>query len=327
MKLLFLILSLSSISIAEPLKRYDFSESKMGMEVFIKLYAINQEKANKASKLAYQHIDTLELIFSDYNADSEIRQLNNSLIHKPQKISPDLFKLLKLAQSIHKKSNGAFDPTIRPLSLLWRQSRFLKRLPKPSHIDKALSRVGFQFIKLDETNQTLTFSKPSLSLDCGAFAKGYIIQSALEVLKKHSITSALVDAGGDMAIGEAPPDKLGWKVQIENWDSQPLILKNCGIATSGDRYQFLEIEGKKYSHIINPFTGMALKNSKQVTVISKNATLADALASTFSVISLQNTTNLLQHFRSTKVLTIEGDFSKKTNIWMSPSFEQFYNKK
>ena len=138
----------------------------------------------------------------------------------------------------------------------------------------------------------LRFKVDGMRLDFGAIAKGFACDEAITVLKKHGITSALVDGGGDICVSAAPPGKPGWRIQIEpEKPGEPaplLVLEDCAVATSGDRYRFVEIDGKRYSHIVDPRTGLGLTSRLTVTIVAPNATDADAVASAVSVLGVKD---------------------------------------
>ena len=128
-------------------------------------------------------------------------------------------------------------------------------------------------LRLDKVARTCTLTKPKMKLDLGGIAKGYAADQALAVLKSQGVVSALVDASGDLAIGAAPPGQQGWKIGIAPLEagsppSRFLMLAECGVATSGDAWQFVEIDGHRYSHIIDPHTGIGLTTRSSVTVIA-----------------------------------------------------------
>lgn len=261
------------------------------------------------------------MVFSDYEANSEIRQLSPYQVGVPIKISRELMQVLKLSGQLHQQSEGAFDPSVRPLSILWRQARFSKRKPAPLLIQKALQRVGFQHLELNHKTSEIIFQKPSMSLDCGAIAKGAMLDEAFVVLKQKGHKMALIDAGGDMIIGKAPPQQNGWIIKIEGLENKVLELENCSIATSGDRYQNLEFEGHKYSHIIDPRTGQALKDSHQVTVIAPKAALADGLASTLSLMTPKDALTFIKAYASCDALLMKE--RDEISIWKTPGFDSF----
>jgi thiamine biosynthesis lipoprotein len=279
-----------------------FSKTLMGAEVLILVNAEDNKALEGAVQSTYQEGERLNMIFSDYEAKSEVSQLSQSSASGKQFIiSPELFELLQYAQNLSKLSDGAFDVTIGPLSRLWRIARFQKKLPAPNKINHALNRVGYQNLLLNQANRSATAQLPGMVIDLGAIAKGYIADRMLEKMKKGGYPRCLIDAGGDLTIGDAPKDRKGWRVEIggRRHPQLPVLhLANCAVATSGDMEQFLEIEGKRYSHILNPLTGIGLPGGTQATVIAPNCMIADSLASMCLVLGFQKSIPLLPQTRA-----------------------------
>jgi thiamine biosynthesis lipoprotein len=205
-------------------------------------------------------------------------------------VSEDLFFVLSRARELSNRCEGAFDVTVGPLTRLWRQSRKSKKLPDKETLEKALALVGYDKMVLDESKRTVSLTKKGMQLDLGGIAKGYAADAALKVLQKHDCTRALVAAGGDIAVNDAPPDADGWKIGIaplEDPDGKPkkyLILKHAGVSTSGDAEQFVEIEGKRYSHIVDPKTGLGLVGRMSVTVVAPNGITSDSMTKVVAVL-------------------------------------------
>lgn len=250
----------------------------MGTVVTITLYAESGEQAQEAFAAAFRRVEELNNLLSDYKPDSELSRVCDT----EGNLSPELLTVLTAAQKLAAETGGAFDVTVGPLTRLWRSLRKQGRLPNASETADALSRSGYQ--KLELIGRRAYCRAPGMQLDAGGIAKGYAADEALTVLRKLGIRSALVAVSGDLAIGEAPPGKQGWQVQVFD---RILTLSNLGVSTSGDEFQFLEIDGVRYSHIVDPRIGMPLPNSKPVSVIAKTAMEADALATALSVLGPQ----------------------------------------
>ncbi|MBM82137.1 MAG: thiamine biosynthesis protein ApbE [Planctomycetaceae bacterium] len=272
------------------LSRFEFTEVHMGTQFKLTVYAEKKSIANKAAASAYARIKELNSILSDYDPESELMSLcRNSQPDQPVKVSKELFTVLKESQRISKLSAGAFDVSVGPVVKLWRRSRRQKKLPMDERLAEARGLVDYRKIQLDEDSQTVELMKPGMRLDLGGIAKGYAGDEALSVLRKHGIRSALIDAGGDIVAGDPPPGSSAWQISIEAADSNKkatrnIYLANAAVATSGDAYQYVEINGTRYSHIVDPHTGLGLTDRSSVTVIAKTGMEADALASTVSVL-------------------------------------------
>jgi thiamine biosynthesis lipoprotein len=254
----------------------------MGTRFRIVLYAADEATANRAAKAAFARIAELDGIMSDYRATSELMQLCAKAGGEPVKVSDDLFTVLEKAQQVSRLSDGAFDVSVGPVVKLWRIARRTQKLPDKEALDKALALVGYRNIKLDSKNRTVQVVKPGMQLDLGGIAKGYAADCALATLRKHAVDRALVAAGGDIAVSGPPPDADGWKIGIQPVEGgEPrkyLLLKDAAVSTSGDFEQYTVIDGKRYSHIVDPKTGLGLVGRMSVTVVAKNGLNSDPLA-------------------------------------------------
>ena len=275
---------------AQSLERFSFAEPHLGTIVEITLYAPEESVANEAAKAAFARVVELDRIFSDYKADSEVMQLcTDAGSRGPVKVSQDLFQVLDLSLRISQKSDGAFDVTVGPLVKLWRRARKEKKLPTPTEITNAKACVGWQFVALDAEKQTVELKRRGMQLDFGGIAKGYIAQEMSRRLRDRGIDRSLVAVSGDIVAAEPPPLADGWKVGVaplaekQGVPSRLLLLKNRAISTSGDAFQFVEIDGVRYSHIVDPQTGLGLTQRSSVTVVAAEGALADAMATAVCV--------------------------------------------
>ena len=289
----------------------------MGTLFTINLYAPDQNSAEAAADAAFRRVDALEDIMSDYQADSELMLLCDQPFGKPVPVSADLFDVLKRAQNISKLSDGAFDVTVGPYIRLWRFARKRKVLPTPAEIAAARAAVGWQKLRLDRHNRTVTLLAPNMRLDLGGIGKGYAADQAMRVLNARGIDRALIAASGDIAIGKPPPGQPGWKVGIAapgtrtNQLARTVVLHNAGISTSGDTEQFIEINGIRYSHIVNPLTGLGLTNRIQATVIGPDVTTTDSLDTTVSILGVKRGLALVNSLPHTSALIVTKDDSQE----------------
>jgi thiamine biosynthesis lipoprotein len=269
---------------AAPLEKFQYSELHMGVRVNLTLYAESTNQAESAARAAFARFAELEAIMSDYREDSELMRLCAIAGTGPVKVSSELFDILQRSQKLSEETNGAFDVTCGPVVKLWRQARQSARLPDTLTLKRALSLVGHRQMKLDKEHSTVTLEVPGMKLDLGGIGKGYACDEALKTLKMYGIESAMVEAGGDIAVSNPPPNRNGWEIAVRNLDGKLFSLKNSGISTSGDTEQFVEIDGVRYSHIVDPRTGIGLTNRVQVTVVASDSTTSDSLATALCVL-------------------------------------------
>jgi len=276
---------------AEPaLTRFEFAQTEMAVPVKLVFYAPDDAIATRAARAAFAKLHDLNGALSDYDPESELRKLcDTSGGGKAVPVSGDLWRVVEKAQEISRQSEGAFDVTVGPVVRLWRRARRLKQLPSPERLHAALTLVDYRQIRLDPQRQAVELIKPGVRLDLGGIAKGYALAEALAVLRKNGVNRALVEAGGDLALGDPPPERPGWRIGIAppGPNGPPrlyLTAANTAVAASGDMYQFVEIGGKRYSHIVDPRTGLGLTDQSTVTVVAPDGATADALATAVSVL-------------------------------------------
>jgi thiamine biosynthesis lipoprotein len=249
----------------------------MGTRVRVVFYAASPEQADAGRKATFAVMKQVDDLMSDYKPDSELSRLSAAAGKGPQPVSQPLFDVLQSSLDTAVASDGTFDITVGPLVRLWRRSRKERKLPSPEEVAAAKALVDYRKLRLNPAARTAELLLPGMVLDLGGIAKGYACDKGIEALRHLGISRALVDTGGGMALGDPPPDKKGWRIGMLGDSSKILELSNCGVSTSGDIEQFVEIDGKRYSHIIDPATGLGLTNQAMATVIAKDGLTSDAL--------------------------------------------------
>ena len=283
---LTVLLCLHTVIAARTQTHFEFRHPQMGT-VFRLVFYSTQDSADvqALAKTIFDRIDALNMLFSDWLPESELNRLcQYAGATGCQKVSVELADILKKSGMYARQSRGAFDCTVGALTRLWRRSRNLKELPEPERIASALETVGWRNLRLHPRTSCVRLRKAGMMLDLGGIAQGWTADDCLATLGRNGVNMALVDAGGDIALGEPPPGKEGWQIEIPSADgNKRMVLKNCGITTSGAAYRYLDLDGKRYSHIIDPRTGQPLTHRTQVTVLAESATTADAWATAISV--------------------------------------------
>lgn len=272
----------------------------MGIDARIVVYAESEDRAIDAAAAAYKRIAELEQVMSDYRASSELMQLCAKAGQGPIKVSKDLMRVLVQAQEISRVTNGAFDVTVGPLIQLWRGARRAKELPTVAQVSAARDLVGYRMMKLDLRRGTVELLKPGMRLDLGGIAKGDAADEAMKVLKQHGIRSALIEMGGDILVSAAPPGAKGWRLEVPNASKTlampQMLFTNCAVSSSGDTEQFTEMNGARWSHVVDPRLGWALTSRAQATVVAKNGLLSDPLSTAMTVGSDSERKALLQRW-------------------------------
>lgn len=310
----FLLLSVRGFAGDAAMVRREYSEVHMGVPVRIVIYADRTEIADNAAKSAMERFQKLNDIMSDYDSESELSRLclqSTEAWRKDEKpiwipVSEDLFHVMRSSRHWTDASEGAFDITISPLSRLWRRSRRMKELPKSKYIEEAKKLVGRDLWELDSNTRSVRLLRPGMRLDLGGIAKGYAIDQAFEKILRHGIEMCLVDAGGDFRVGKAPPE--GWRIEsddeflVSKFEKTP--IENFAMATSGDQFQFVVIDGVRYSHLIDPKTGLGMTQSLTTHIVAENATDADALASAVSILGPEKGLRLIESQKKTSMKMI-----------------------
>lgn len=287
-----LVSVLACAPVLQALERFAFSAPVMATTFRISVHAESKAQAEAAADAAFKHIGKLNAVFSDYEPNSELMRLVNTGPGKPFHASADLFAIITRALELSRLTDGAFDITCGNLSQLWRRTRRQQKLPPADRLRQALAATDWRAVQLDAKAQTITLLKPGMLLDLGGIAKGYAADAALRILRQHGLTRALVIAGGDIAIGDPPPGADAWEIKLRTFikpapDAEEIMetvrLHNGAVSTSGDLYQFIEIEGVRYSHIVSPRTGLGLTERIACSVIAPDATTSDALATAMCV--------------------------------------------
>ncbi len=283
------------------LTRFEYTQPQMGVPFRIVLYAGDKPSADAAAAAAFARIKQLNDTLSDYDTDSELSRLSQTAgLGRVVRVSNDLWRMLERSQQLARETDGAFDITCGPVVSLWRKARRAKKLPDAAKLEEARRAVGHEKLQLDAQRRTAHLKLPYMRLDLGAIAKGYAVDEALKVLRARGIESALVAGAGDMAVSDAPPGTTGWRIELAPLDvpdaspAKFVILRHHALATSGDIFQHVEIDGLRYSHIVDPRTGVGLTDHSLVFAIAKDCTTANTVATSVSVMGPEQGTKFAE---------------------------------
>ncbi len=318
-----------NLTMESKLQRFEYREPHMGTMFTMTLYAPDEATALRAAKAAFKKVIELNEVMTDYDPDSELMQLCRKPVGVPIKVSPDLFEALKISEQAAIWSDGDFDVTIGPIIRLWRQARRQHQLPSAEAIAQAKQSVGYRYLKLDAGHETVTLMTTNMVLDLGGVGKGFAADKALTILRQHGVSRAMVAASGDIAIGDPPPGREGWVLGIGSIDATnsaltaAVVLRNAGISTSGDTEQFVVIDGVRYSHIVDPKTGVGMTNRIGATIIAPRATTTDQLDTTVSLMGVKRGLALVDKLPgvSALIVTLDGD---KKKIYQSSRFGKLH---
>ncbi|MCR4436466.1 MAG: FAD:protein FMN transferase [Clostridiales bacterium] len=244
-------------------KKEQASESQaFKMDTIINLKAYGP-KANEAIEAAYKRIDEIEQMASPSIGTSDVNKINQAAGKEYVKVHPEIIKMIKISIEYSELSNGAFDITVGPLIKLWGIGTKDEKVPSDSEIKEKLPLVGYRNIRINEADSSVKLIKEGMSIDLGGIAKGFTADEVIKIFKEYGIKSAIINLGGSTVytLGQKPDGTL-WSIGIqhprkERNEGYACILKlpQQALSTSGDYERFFIKDGKRYHHILNPFTG------------------------------------------------------------------------
>ncbi|WP_461050303.1 FAD:protein FMN transferase [Spirosoma arcticum] len=292
--------------------RFSFRRGLMGTHFTLTLHAPDSLTAQRANAAVNARMDSLNQVMSDYLDGSEINRLSEtSGQNRWTRVSADLFTVLQKAHTIARLSKGRFDPTIGPLSLLWRRAVRRGEFPTAQQRRRARRAVGYRLMQLDSAIRSVKLLRSGMRLDVGGIGQGFAIDEAAEVLRNLGLRSFLLDLGGDVLAGEG-----NWRVAL---DSTTIQLRNAAITTSGDTYRHLDHRGRRYSHVMSPQSGLGLRHFVRTTVLAPDGWRADALTKVFSVAGYKRSRRLLRRFPGAELLILENKHGRLRQ-WQSAGF-------
>ncbi|MEO0414736.1 MAG: FAD:protein FMN transferase [Verrucomicrobiota bacterium] len=310
---------------AEDGEMHTFTSAHMGTQFTIKIWAKTGGKPETAAQEAFDRIDQLEKICSDYDPQSELSLLSQAPAGKAIPLSEDLWSLFLDSEKLYQLSGGDFDITLGPMIDLWRRAKKNQRLPNSAQLTSAKNRSGFQHLSLNHQKKTVTKSVDGMRLDLGGIAKGYAADAALKILTDNGFPHSLVAASGDIALGDPPPGKDGWTVGLDTLElssitDKTLTLSQAAISTSGDTRQFIIIDDQRYSHIVDPETGLGLVERLSVSIRAPSATISDSYATAVSIMGVEQGLALIEKTPGVecRIAFEKGD---KIQVRLSSGFE------
>jgi thiamine biosynthesis lipoprotein len=293
------LLPLAALAGAE--ERHVFERPLMGTRFTITCHGGEGEAAATAADKAFAAAAKVNAVASDYLPESELMRLSTG---RQTEVSADFAPLLDEAFRLARATDGAFDPTLGPLTRRWRETRRLRQLPSADDLAAARAASGWQHARWD--GRSILLEKPGMQLDLGGIAKGHAADLMLAIMTAAGFPRTCIAAGGDLRLGEPPPGKSAWRVGLQTFDpaapEEVVELSNCAVSTSGDLHQFVEIDGKRYSHILDPATGLGLTGRIAVSVIAPTAAVSDALATAACVAGPEKAEALALRAGATRVI-------------------------
>lgn len=293
-----------------------YKETQFLMDTIIEItaYGPQQEQAVKA---AFDEFKRIQEISDKYNADSQLSKINQMAGKAPVTVDADLVKMITDSIEVSKKTKGAFDISIGALTELWGIGHKGDFVPTQAEIEAVLPLVNYQLIQVDTTKNTVYLPREGMKLDLGGVAKDYALNKATQKLKSAGITSALVNAGGDIQVLGTKPDGTPWRVGVQDPRNTEGMIAKVSLSqmntlqTSGDYQRFFVKNGIRYAHILDPRTGKQPSEVASVTLVYKDAdvyTVGNIASSGFIVLGLEQGLEALKEFPGVEAIfvTVNG---------------------
>jgi thiamine biosynthesis lipoprotein len=297
---------------AGALERFEFTKLVMGVKARVVVYSPGEERARAAAAAAFTRMEELEQIMSDYRPDSELSRLPGRAVGEWAGVSRELWEVLALARAVSEASGGAFDVTCGGLSRLWREGRREGRLPDAEALKAALAASGWQKLEVHPNEPAVRLAVHGMRLDLGGIGKGYAAREAAKVLREFGARSHLVALAGDVVVGDPPPGVGGWRIEIDLASGSEgfIELRNAAVSTSGDSEQYVEADGVRYSHILDPRTGLGVTRRVACVVVAEDGAVADALGTAVCVLGAERGEELACRFKAS-ALVREGNGTRR----------------
>ena len=310
-----------SIFISRAQKLYSESSILMGSSFEITVVAEDEDFAKESLAIAKKEIIRIENLISSWDQKSETSRINRNAGIAAVEVSKELFDLIFRAQQISKLSSGAFDLTFAAIDKLWNFDGRESEMPNPDALNASVFNIGYQLIELDEESLTVFLPKKGMKIGFGAIGKGYAADRAKQLLVERGVLGGIINASGDMNTWGTKPDGSSWTIGIVNPMNNKKVfswfsLEHNAVVTSGDYEKFTQINGRRYSHIIDPRTGIPSQGIVSCTVFAGKAELADAIATAIFVMGVESGMFLIDQLPDIEAILIDdsGIIHRSKNI-------------
>jgi len=294
----------------------------MGNSFQISAVAENEAWANERIDAAIHEIQRIEKLLTTFNDESETAFINKNAGIEPVKVSQETFDIIGRSVRISRITQGAFDITYGSVDKrLWNFDTNMKSLPDKETAKKMVRLINYRNIILDKEKTTIFLKEKGMRIGFGGIGKGYAAERAKQVMKEMGTRNGIVNASGDMTTWGYQPNGEPWTIGIANPNAKGEIfsymnITNMAVATSGNYEKYIMADGKKYSHTIDPRTGLPVRGIKSVTIISANAEIADAMATPVMIMGINAGLDLINQMKDIEAIIIDDDdkIYKSNNI-------------
>lgn len=287
-----------------------------------------QEVANQYLNAAQGEIERIERLISSWDANSQTAEINRQSGIKPVKVAKELYELIARSIEISKITQGAFDISYAALDPVWFFDGRMKAVPSESQRLKSVQNIGFKDLVLNAKEQTVYLPKKGMKIGFGAIGKGFAADATKKLMKSLGVSSGIINASGDLTSWGKKPDGTDWQVGISNPENPTKVfswfpVRDAAVATSGNYEKYVTLEGKQYSHIMDPRTGMPVSGIKSVTVFAPNAELADAFATAVFIMGIDTGIDTISQLPGMSCIIVDAE----NNIHHSPNIQWANTKK
>lgn len=283
----------------------------MGSSFEFTLVVPNEEIGYINIEEAASEIKRIERMISSWDPESETSLINSNAGISPVKISDELYKLIERCLQISEITDGAFDISYGPLGDIWKFDGSMLYLPTPEEISNRVDKVGYNYIELDNSEKTVFLRKKGMKLNFGAIGKGYAVDKAKEILVSKRVVAGMINASGDITTWGTKSTGEKWLIGIENpgWRKNIftwLPIVESSVSITANYKKFITVNGKRYSHIIDPKTGYPVTGIDKVAVLAKTSELCDALATAVVILGKEDGLALIDQLGGTEVIIADN---------------------
>ncbi len=309
LRLLATILLLFFGFMSEAQQVYKRQATLMGSVFEIILIEKDSSQASFYFNQVISEIERIENLISEWRPHTQVSEVNHNAGIQPVKVDTELFELTKRAIAYSEQSTGAFDISITALDKIWKFDGTMDTLPSESAIQKSIENIGYKNILLDSTNSTIFLQKKGMKIGFGSIGKGYAADKGRELLQSLGVVGGIVNASGDLSSWGTQPNGKPWAVGVSNPFKSHKIIKTLklrygSVATSGSYEKYAEINGNRYSHIINPKTGYPATGLTSVTITGPSAEIANALSTSVMVLGEKEGRNFLKRYLNYRYILV-----------------------
>jgi thiamine biosynthesis lipoprotein len=285
----------------------------MGNHFELSAVADNETSANAKIDAGINEIKRIEQLLTTFSDDSETNHINQNAGIVPVAVSRETFNLIRRSLSISQITQGAFDITYGSIDKrLWNFDQNMTALPDKNTAQQMVRLINYRNVILDEEKCTVFLREAGMRIGFGGIGKGYAAERAKQVMKAEGVESGVVNASGDLTAWGVQPDGKEWTVGIVNPDLKDKVfsymaISDMAVATSGNYEKFITVNGKKYSHTINPHTGLPVTGIKSVTIITTNAEIADAMATPVMIMGINAGLHMINQMKDIEAVIIDDD--------------------